>query len=62
MKSPPVGVERRLTRAELEASFVPCQVCGEVERETTMGVYRITHRYELHFDDLVRPNEQRREE
>lgn len=35
----------------------PCPICGELEREVTPGIYRITHDYESH--GIARPESRR---
>lgn len=59
MKSPDINLSVRLTREQVEASFRPCPVCGEIERETTSGVYRIEHNYSQH--GIAPPPRQRME-
>ena len=37
-----------ITRPPVVYHFVPCPICGEVEREVSPGIYRIDHNMGKH--------------
>jgi hypothetical protein len=49
VRSPEPQIDQpRFTREQIEALFKPCPICGEIERMTSEGVYRIQHNYSAH--------------
>jgi hypothetical protein len=54
MRSPEPQLDLpRLSREEIEATFRPCPICGEIECHVGGGVYRISHDFSKHFEGYL---------